>query len=256
MKITVNQIELFYQKSGNAPQSVLLLHGNGEDHHIFDPLSEKLAADFTVYALDSRGHGASERTSDFSYEAMAQDISQFIAKLGLAPCSLIGFSDGGITALLLAARHPELVTKIAVLGANLSPADFKKKELEQLKEDYQKTHDPLIHLMLTEPNLKKTDLQQIKAEALILAGEKDVFYRKTFYTIAKTIKQSKLHILAGHNHDSYIVQNAMLYPELKAFFREKKDKGKLSSALLCLFQEFVGKYLSPRITARTRGFGK
>jgi predicted esterase len=51
--VNVNDTALFYEKSGAGPP-MILLHGNGEDHHIFDKLSAKLENDFTLYSVDSR----------------------------------------------------------------------------------------------------------------------------------------------------------------------------------------------------------
>ncbi|MFV0329106.1 MAG: alpha/beta fold hydrolase [Dysgonomonas sp.] len=100
MKIEVNNIILNYIKEG-AGKPVILLHGNGEDHHIFDKLIVKLKQNFTIYAIDSRNHGESQMTDDYSYETMAEDIYQFIQKLSLKDVSVIGFSDGAIISILL-----------------------------------------------------------------------------------------------------------------------------------------------------------
>ncbi len=77
MEINVNNITLNYLVKGNG-NPLILLHGNGEDLQIFDKLVSKLEKQFTVYAIDSRNHGGSTRTEDFTYEAMAEDIHQFI----------------------------------------------------------------------------------------------------------------------------------------------------------------------------------
>ena len=82
MNIKVNGITLEYSKEGTG-EPLILLHGNGEDHHIFDKLAEKLKEKFTVYAIDSRNHGKSSMTDDYSYETMAEDIFSFINALEL-----------------------------------------------------------------------------------------------------------------------------------------------------------------------------
>ena len=94
---------------------IVLVHGNGEDHHLFDTEIRQLAeAGFTVYAPDSRGHGKSTLVSDepvteYHYADMAEDIYQFIKELGLKKPALYGHSDGGIIALLLEINHRLLI---------------------------------------------------------------------------------------------------------------------------------------------------
>ncbi|WP_331666852.1 alpha/beta fold hydrolase, partial [Lacrimispora sp.] len=60
MYIEVNGVTLYYEVSGNGP-AILLVHGNGEDHSIFNETAELLRENHTVYALDSRDHGKSSR---------------------------------------------------------------------------------------------------------------------------------------------------------------------------------------------------
>ena len=62
MFIHVNGVHLFYEKQGTG-KPLILLHGNEEDHRIFDEAIELLKKHYTVYAVDSRGHGQSARIS-------------------------------------------------------------------------------------------------------------------------------------------------------------------------------------------------
>ena len=50
------KIKLYYEKKGEGAP-LIMLHGNGESHEIFDEATEVLKRKFTVYAIDSRGHG-------------------------------------------------------------------------------------------------------------------------------------------------------------------------------------------------------
>ena len=58
MNIQIGDIDLFYEQEGQGAP-LILIHGNGEDHKIFDKIKGPLSRDFTVYALYSRGHGSS-----------------------------------------------------------------------------------------------------------------------------------------------------------------------------------------------------
>lgn len=218
MKIEVNNITLNYSKEGTG-NPLILLHGNGEDLHIFDPLADKLKHHFTVYAIDSRNHGGSTKTNDWTYETMAEDIYQFIQKLKLQKVSIVGFSDGAIISLLLEIEHPGLLYKMVLLGVNLKPTDFKKNIYNSLVQGYEQTQDPLLKMMLEQPNIALHTLSNIQTPTLVIAAQNDLFYRKTFTDIVKTMPHATLQIMQTHDHGSYIVNESLLYPDLKAFLQ-------------------------------------
>ena len=218
MTVNVNGITLFYEKAGTG-HPLLLLHGNGEDHHIFDALAPRLFSRHTVYALDSRNHGRSGRSDNFSYEVMAEDTLGLVRALGLERPHIVGFSDGAIIALVMAMRAGGELGGLALLGPNLSPADFKDECRAEIETEYARTGDPLLRLMLEEPNLSPRDLAALENNTLVIGGEDDIFRPDTFKTIAGAIPDARLLILAGHTHDSYIAGSDLLYELFAAFFR-------------------------------------
>ncbi|WP_238946431.1 alpha/beta fold hydrolase [Vandammella animalimorsus] len=89
--------------------AVLLLHGGLGSEDDFAPLLSRLQQDFHVIALDSRGHGRSTLgDAPLSYAQLAEDARHVLQTLGVARCAVIGFSDGGIAACRLAARHTRI----------------------------------------------------------------------------------------------------------------------------------------------------
>jgi pimeloyl-ACP methyl ester carboxylesterase len=216
MIIDVNGMDVFYEKTGEG-RPVVLLHGNGEDHGIFDVLSEELSIDHAVYAMDSRGHGRSGRTSEFSYESMMEDTAGLIRQLGLSKPFIYGFSDGGIIALLLASRHPELVSGIAVSGANLDPQGVKEKYRRIFRVIHFFTRSRNVRMMLTQPDIKDEELEKIVVPTLIIAGKKDVIKESHTRHIAGCIRNSELKVLEGEGHASYVVHSGKLYGILKPF---------------------------------------
>ena len=118
-------IELFYTKTGSGPP-LLLLHGNGEDGTYFVHQIEDFSHDFTVYAIDTRGHGKSPRgTAPFTISQFADDLLAFMNQQGLPQADILGFSDGGNIALIFALRHPDRVRRLILNGANLGPKGVK-----------------------------------------------------------------------------------------------------------------------------------
>ena len=216
MKINVNNITLNYIQEGQG-DPLILLHGNGEDLQIFDKLISKLKKQFTVYAIDSRNHGSSTRTEDFSYETMAEDIHQFIEKLELKHLSVIGFSDGAIISLLLTLKYPQIFKKMVLLGVNLKPSDFKLDIYNSIAEEYEKTQDFLFKMMLEQPNIELDDLKEINTPTLVIGAEDDLYNEDSFQNIADTMPDAELKIMQGHDHGSYVINSDVLYPSLKEF---------------------------------------
>lgn len=216
MEIAVNDITLHYEKKGNGAP-LILLHGNGEDHHIFDKLIEKLAPYYTVYAIDSRNHGLSTKSDNFGYSSMAEDIIAFIRDLNIRKPSVLGFSDGAIISLLIALRHKDIFDKLILSGVNLKPSDFKDENLAWLKEEYAQTGDSLLKLMLEEPNIEMNSLKQISNKTLVVGGEDDLFKDRLFSDITATISDASLLIMKGYDHAGYIVDQDILFPYIKEF---------------------------------------
>src|SRR5437773_83422 len=112
----VNGIKLYYEIHG-AGRPLVLLHGGLGAIEMFGPNLPALAERHRVVAVDLQGHG---RTADvdrpISVETMAEDIAALIKKLGLEKPDVMGYSLGGGVALLVAARHPELVRKLVAVA--------------------------------------------------------------------------------------------------------------------------------------------
>jgi pimeloyl-ACP methyl ester carboxylesterase len=98
--------------------AILMLHGGGQNRFSWKNTGQLLADEgYHVVALDSRGHGDSDRspTADYSVEALCGDALQVLYQLG-QPAVLIGASMGGLTGILAAHEAgPELVTKLVLV---------------------------------------------------------------------------------------------------------------------------------------------
>jgi pimeloyl-ACP methyl ester carboxylesterase len=104
--------------SAEAHPSILMLHGGGQNRHSWKNTGQILAdAGFHVIAMDSRGHGDSDRspTANYSVESLCTDTLQVLYQIG-RPVALIGASMGGLTGILAAHQAgPELVTKLVLV---------------------------------------------------------------------------------------------------------------------------------------------
>ena len=216
MYIQLNSQIICYEKTGEG-SPVILLHGNREDHHIFDKLTERLEREHTVYAMDTRGHGESATPKEYHYGDMANDVINLIDALDIQKPYILGYSDGGIIALLVAMKAGGLLSGIICCGANLSPAGLHHKDIREIKKEYKRDNDPRTLLMLQEPNIEPSDLRNIRVPAMIIAGEKDCVRQKETEKIADSIPGAILKIIPGETHDSYIIQKDTLYPIINNF---------------------------------------
>src|SRR5262245_14036222 len=116
--IAINGLQLHYVEWGSPVNpSLVLLHGFQSNAHTWDTFSQAMADTYHVLALDQRGHGDTSWAPDGNYasESSVSDIAGFITALHLAPTVVIGHSMGGRHAAMLAAAHPEQVTKVVIV---------------------------------------------------------------------------------------------------------------------------------------------
>lgn len=104
--------------SGAEP-AIVLLHGLAGYAGEWLPVVDRLDRQHRVVAFDQRGHGRSTRAPhDMSRFAHADDVASVIWSVAAAPVTLVGHSLGGHTAMLTAARYPDLVDRLVMIEAS------------------------------------------------------------------------------------------------------------------------------------------
>lgn len=220
MIIEINNVKINYAKYGTG-QPIILLHGNGEDMHIFNEIIPLLAQSYTVYSIDARGHGKSSKVKELHYTDMAQDIYYFIHTLKLDQPILYGFSDGGIVGLLLAIQYPKLLSTLIISGPNTSPDGVKLQWRILMKISYFITRSIRIKLMLKEPSISNEMLKQITIPTFITSGSNDVIKQSHIQSIHKHIPHSQLKIFNNETHSSYIVNSPKIGEYLLSILTNK-----------------------------------
>ena len=201
MFIGVNGIQLFYTKTGHG-RPLIMVHGNSEDHTIFDEAIGVLKEHFTCYAIDSP-------CRELHYKDMAADMIAFMTELDLTDVAFYGFSDGGIVGLL-AAIDSARITNLIVSGANISTKGTKLGFRLLLMGMSIGKRDPLIELMQKEPDIQPAQLSAIRVPTLVLAGSRDLIRESETRLIAESIPGARLQILKGESHGSYIVHSTKI----------------------------------------------
>ncbi|MGH2556318.1 MAG: alpha/beta fold hydrolase [Actinomycetota bacterium] len=107
-RLRVNDVELFYELTGEG-EPVVLVHGSWGDHHGWDAIVPSLASSFKVLTYDRRGHSQSDRPASQGFRREDEDdLARLIEELELAPAHVAGNSFGASITLGLVARRPEL----------------------------------------------------------------------------------------------------------------------------------------------------
>lgn len=204
MDININYIE----KGSGEP--LILLHGNGEDSSCFNGQLDAFARYFHVYALDTRGHGKTPRgTAPFTIRQFADDLLTFMDAHEIARAHLLGFSDGGNTAMIFAMRHPGRVMRLILYGANLDARGVKPGVQLPIELGYRfaklfarrsaeaRQHAELLGLMVNDPAVRPEELAGIQAPTLVVAGTRDMIKEQHTRLIAASIPSAQLVILDG-----------------------------------------------------------
>lgn len=217
----INGADLYYEVHGpDDGQPVLLLHGGLGTSESWVNLSPVLAtAGYRVVAMDSRGHGRSTwGDAPITYEQMAADTLGLLDHLEIAKTDVVGWSDGAVTGLELAIRHPERLDRVVAYGANFTPEGVhdlvpsaQLLPFERLIADYQRLSpeperfDELVEeldaLYKVAPNYSEDELGSITVPVLIVDGaEEEFIYPEHTARMAALIPGAELVIMPGTGH--------------------------------------------------------
>jgi pimeloyl-ACP methyl ester carboxylesterase len=110
----VNDVNLYYEITGNAEERLVLVHGSWVDHATWDLVVPALAESFRVLTYDRRGHSRSEpSTGEGSFDQDIADLETLIEYLDFAPALIVGNSFGASVVLGLATRQPNLFRRLS-----------------------------------------------------------------------------------------------------------------------------------------------
>ena len=193
-------------KGSGAP--LLLLHGNGESGGYFLHQIDEFARYFTVYAVDTRGHGRSPRgTAPFTISQFADDLLGFMDGQGMEKARILGFSDGGNIALTFALRRPERVERLVLNGANLDPSGVKPsvqipivlgyKMASLFKAPKARANAEMLGLMVNEPRIDAKELSALAMPVLVVVGSKDMIKAAHSRLIADSLPNGRLVTMEG-----------------------------------------------------------
>jgi non-heme chloroperoxidase len=238
-------------------EPVLLLHGYSDSSYSFSRLLPLLApAGYHLFAVDQRGHGCSDRPlGGYTMDDFANDALAFLDAAGIAQATVVGHSMGTLVARRLAARYPERVKRLVLIGSNLGLNDT----IRELHGAVQTLEDPVPAAFVREFQASTVsvpvpenffegvvaeslsvparvwraaidgilavddhaDLGRITAPTLLLWGDRDtVATRGMQEHLLADLPNARLVIYAGLNHSPHWERPADVARDLAAFLRD------------------------------------
>ncbi|GAA4432354.1 alpha/beta hydrolase [Ravibacter arvi] len=222
----VNGLRMYYELYGEGEPLVLLHGGASTIQTSFGRVIPFLAQKRRLICMELQAHGRTgDRDAPISFQQDADDVAALLVKLGIQQADLLGFSNGGMTALQLAIRHPRFCNRVIAASVLLKrngapdlfwefmrngtfndmPQIYKEAFLaltpdpEKLMRLYRKCSDRMVYL----EDFPDEQLQKIKSPVLFINAVQDVGSREHMEAMVRLVPGSSLVVLPG-GHGGYL----------------------------------------------------
>lgn len=202
----------YFPADPQAP-TLILLHGNGEDHTYFVKQIPAFSPHFRLVLMDTRGQGQSTGgDGELNFSVFAADLLALMDHLQIAKAHLLGFSDGGNLALTFALAHPERVQSLILNGANLNPGGVKLSTQLPIVLGYgccrllspfshkARQNGAVLGLMVNHPHIPPQALAALTMPALVIVGERDMIRDRHSQLIARSLPNAQFVRIPGGDH--------------------------------------------------------
>ncbi|WP_084764241.1 alpha/beta fold hydrolase [Clostridium massiliamazoniense] len=211
-ELDIGDITLNYYERGSG-KTLIFIHGNGLSSKVFKKMYMYFSRFYRVIAIDTRGHGLSKSGNiPYTVNLLSEDFIKFCNIKNIKKTSIIGYSDGGNIALMIAKKEPTMIDKLVVISGNYKAEGVKlwfktyvltsKIPLILLKRFSEKARIKLwrLNLMIRDIGIKDEDLASINTPTLVMCAEFDVISKKHTETIHNYIKGSIIKLVEHSTH--------------------------------------------------------
>ena len=124
--LSTDGVELALHELGGTGPDLVICHATGFHGLAYEPFARRLTGDYTVWAIDLRGHGASTApvSEDFAWKGMAEDLQACVDHMGCSTVFAVGHSMGGAAILLAELANPGMITAAYLFEPIVFPAGF------------------------------------------------------------------------------------------------------------------------------------
>ena len=230
----------YVSKRKKKPSLVLLHGGMSSSGSLLRNLAPHFDKNYRVAAFDRRGHGRTADTdAPFRYEDMADETIAFLEHLG-GKHYVVGHSDGGNVALIVAMRRPDLLKRVVLVGANyhydgMRPMPMFHLEGEQFeewatkygelspsgKEHARDVITKTLHMFDTEPAFSVDDLAKITVPMLVMAGDDDLMELSHTTSMYEAVPGAQLAIVPGTSHAVLKEKTKLSAKLIRNFFEDE-----------------------------------
>ncbi len=219
-----------YRQSGTGP-IVLLLHGNSSSKEAFSKYQSIHFPMFHTLAIDSRGHGETVSKDDaYSINQYADDVIALCQAKGFAGVYVIGYSDGGNIALLLAKKAPGTFKRLVAISPNYLASGITDGVLSLMRTTAKvfgflgklglATRKAIMRLdlMLNDIGITAEELAGIRTNVRILYAEHDLIKEEHILEIGRLIPNAGIRKIGRSNHIT-IFENPETISDISEFLR-------------------------------------
>lgn len=256
--IRANGLEIAYDVQGAGPPLVLLHGATSGGRADFAAQAPLVAKAFLAHFPDARGHGRTrwDAAAGFRYDWLVDDLEGFVDALGLSSFHLLGFSMGGMTALTYAARHPERLRTLVVIGTSpqreprasvargLMVPDRILANDPTWAAELSRRHDPgqgpgawqrllpaIAADVASQPLLTPEAIHGIDCPTLVVCGDRDPFVPvDQAWGLARQLGDGRLLVVPDCGHEVMVRRPGLFNEALAGFYRSTEGVARARAA--------------------------